>query len=442
MLNHYVAVISVDALVQEDLALLLHMKNSAELFSHCACVENMETVYPSLTHPVHATLISGCACGKTGILHNERFEPLSVFPTWYNQLADIQCETIFHVAHQHGLTSCAARWPVTARGNRVIDYIVPEVLDNDLENASNMEVALAQGGAASIMENVVRPHLCLLHGNSRPGYDAFSAACASDIVRQYKPNLLFTHWGIVDSARHHNGVFGSHIQKALEFIDQWIGWLVEAYRNVGIMKQTDIILLSDHGQLDVTRKICLNALFAQQGLLKLDEKGTVISWDAFALGDGLSAQVYLRNPNNKELYYHVLELLTKHLPEKADADFQLLTPDETRQKYGLYGAFSWVIETDGQTLFGNETTRPWMEIMNALDCKTILAAHGHLPNKGPQPPFLAVGPSFLSGKTLKNGSILDVAPSIAKIMGFALPHAEGRPMNELFSTSIKQNSLL
>lgn len=431
MINRYLAVISVDALVTEDLPDLLALENSAALFRHCACVEKMETVYPSLTHPVHASLISGCACGKTGVVHNERFEPFADEPTWYNQLSDIRCETVFHTAHRHGLTSCAARWPVTAWGNDIIDYIVPEVLDSDLAGGVDMETALIRGGAEPVLEDIVRPNLFLLNGNSRPGYDAFSAACAADIVRRYKPNLLFTHWGMVDSARHRHGVFGPHIQDALKWIDKWVGWLADAYRDAGISEQTDFILLSDHGQLNVRRKVRLNALFLKHGLIKVDATKRIISWDVFAVGGGLSAHVYLRDRNNEALYYRVRDLLTKLLPDECGGFFQILTADEARKNYGLYDGFSFVLETDGRTLFEDELREPWVWDLTPEDAHAIRAAHGHMPHKGSQPPFLAAGPSFLPGKSLENGSILDVAPSIATVMGFELPEAEGKPMREI-----------
>lgn len=428
--NRYVAVVSVDALVREDLPLLLGMKNCASLFGDCAVADRMRTVYPSLTHPVHASLLSGRACGGTGVVHNERFQPFAAQPSWYNLLTDIRCETIFHAARRRGLSACAARWPVTARGNDCIDYLVPEVLDGDLTDG-DMEAALVRGGAGPIWESVARPNLRLLDGNARPGYDAFSAACAADIVRKYRPNLLLTHWGMVDSARHRRGVFGPHIKEALSWIDKWIGWLAAAYREAGIAERTDLILVSDHGQLDVSRKACLNVLFAENGLLRTDARGRLAEWDAFAVGGGLSAQIYLRRRDDAGLYRRVRALLSDRLSEERGGFFRLLTADEARKEYGLYGGFSFVAETDGQTLFGNELQGAWMRGLNAPGEAEIRAAHGHMPHKGPQPPFVASGPSFRPGARLAEGSVLDVAPTIAAILGLDLPEAEGKPMREL-----------
>ena len=33
-------------------------------------ITDVKTIYPTLTHPIHATIISGAAAGKTGIPNN------------------------------------------------------------------------------------------------------------------------------------------------------------------------------------------------------------------------------------------------------------------------------------------------------------------------------------------------------------------------------------
>ena len=127
-----------------------------------------------------AALLTGCRCGKNGVTHNERFDPFHHVPVWYNQLSDIRCDTIFHAARRAGLHSCAARWPMTACGNGIIDYIVPEVLDADLQNGKSMRDVLAAGGSGPILEDIVNPNLCLLDGNRRPGYKGFQPCVKID----------------------------------------------------------------------------------------------------------------------------------------------------------------------------------------------------------------------------------------------------------------------
>ena len=67
MANHLI-VVSVDALVYEDLELLGKQPNVKRLLENGSLVRHMRTVYPSLTHIVHTTLMTGCTPDKTGII--------------------------------------------------------------------------------------------------------------------------------------------------------------------------------------------------------------------------------------------------------------------------------------------------------------------------------------------------------------------------------------
>ena len=146
-MKKHLVVVSVDAMVAEDVPVLLHMPNTAALFRSHLLIKRMQTIYPSLTHPVHASIITGQPCGETGIIHNERFNPYASSAEWYNTLSDIRGETLFHCAHLAGLKTGVARWPVTACGNDIIDYLIPEILDADLANGVTMQQALIHGGA-------------------------------------------------------------------------------------------------------------------------------------------------------------------------------------------------------------------------------------------------------------------------------------------------------
>lgn len=60
-------VLSMDAMVSEDLAYLKTKPNFSRLFEKCAQVEKMCTVYPSITYPAHVSMMTGCRPGKHGI---------------------------------------------------------------------------------------------------------------------------------------------------------------------------------------------------------------------------------------------------------------------------------------------------------------------------------------------------------------------------------------
>ena len=74
MAKHLI-VMSVDAMFYEDLAYLKSKPYFSRLFEQGSRVERVRTIYPSLTHPVHATILTGCYPDRTGIRNNVRFAP-------------------------------------------------------------------------------------------------------------------------------------------------------------------------------------------------------------------------------------------------------------------------------------------------------------------------------------------------------------------------------
>ena len=65
--------------------------------------------------------------------------------------------------------------------------------------------------------------------------------------------------------------------------------------------------------------------------------------------------------------------------------------------------------------------------------RRAFGAHGHLPEKGPQPTFFAAGPSFREGARLAQCDMVDVAPTLAAALGIRLDGTEGRLLHELMA---------
>ena len=110
---------------------------------------------------------------------------------------------------------------------------------------------------------------------------------------------------------------------------------------------------------------------------------------------------------------------------------QVFTAEEANQTEHLSGGFSFVLETDGYTSFGDSFVRPLVTSFDSTDYRYGRATHGHLPNKGPQPVFLCKGPDFKENVKLEAGRLVDQAPTFAKLLGVSLPHADGVSMDML-----------
>ena len=433
MKNKHLIVLSVDALVYEDLEYARTLPNFKKLLEGGSLIKRVKTIYPSLTHPVHATILTGAPAGKTGIVRNERFCPGKVAP-WYNLLGEIQCETILHAAKAAGLTTAVSTWPVTAKGEEVVDYLIPGILNeySDGREHEILEVYREYGARESVIDIVKDGIERFGSKDVHPEYDSFQVYCASRIIERFKPNMIFVHPSHVDSARHKTGVFSEEVKHAVEIADEYIGELLAAVYRAGISDTCDFILLSDHGQLDIDRCVLPNLLLKDAGYIKVDKNGDIESWNAYTCAGGLSAHVYLSRPEDKQLYNNVYSLLSKCAKSGEYGFERVFTTEEVRDLYGLDGEFSFVLETDGHTAFHEGLMPPYVRDTNNGDYRISKATHGHLPEKGPQPTFIACGPSFKPGVVIEEGSILDHAPTFARVFGLSLPDAEGTFVKEIF----------
>lgn len=429
-MNRHLIVVSVDAMVYEDLQVLKQLPNMGGLLESGSLVRHVKTIYPSLTHPIHATLMSGCPAGVTGVVNNESFRPGQMTSPWYNRMDQMRCDTLFHAAHRAGLTTCACRWPLTAGGFDVIDYLVPEIMDAELEAQPDLEILYKEACTPSLYEDIVKPNLSKLDGAKHPNDEHFSIACACAILRKYKPNLLMTHPCMVDSTRHQNGLFGEPVNEALRLTDQWIGQLMQAAKDAGIYDTTSFCIVSDHGHLEIKRSMAVNVFLRDRGFIQTDAEGNFVDWTAYAQSAGLSAHVYVKNEADKPRVYAALKEMCD---EGIYGMSEVLTVEETNARYGLNGDFAFVVETDGFTSFHDDWRRPAVRPLDITDYRYGHSTHGHMPEKGPQPPMVVCGPAFQKGVALDDASVLDEAPTFAAALGLTLPEAQGRPIAALLA---------
>ena len=77
-MKHKLIVISLDALQTCDLDLLETLPYASRWLPDAAIARNVHEVYPTLTYPIHTTLITGVYPETHGIIHNQK---ASISPT-------------------------------------------------------------------------------------------------------------------------------------------------------------------------------------------------------------------------------------------------------------------------------------------------------------------------------------------------------------------------
>ena len=414
-------IISNDAMVYEDIPVMEKFPAFRRFLDFNCRADRVHTIWPSLTHPVHATMITGAPAGVTGIISNEICVPGQDGTPWFNDLKQIRCDTLLHACRRAGLVTCSCRWPVTGGDNGVVDYLLPEVIGEP--PVSDPEAFYRGIGCGGMLDIVLR-HAHETDGLGRhPAYDDQAVHCLCDVIREKKVDLCLTHLGLPDAFRHQYGVFSDRLEIAYAQTDAMLTELFDAVEQSGKWDETDWLLVSDHGQLPIVRSVALNAILREKGLLETNADGTLAGWRAYAHSTGLSAQIYVSDPAYENEVYRVLGEMAR---DGLYGFSQVLTADEARERYGLYGDFRFAVETDGFTSFSNSLSRPFVRPLDPRDYRFGRATHGHMPEKGPQPTLLAMGPSFKRDAVLKNIDILDEAPLAARVLGVTLNDARGK----------------
>ena len=440
MKNRRLVVISVDALFAEDKELLETRPNFKSWLDHASGCVNTKSVYPTVTYPNHVAMDTGCYADRSGLYSNYHFVTSGDSGRhWIWEGDSIKVDTIFDAAKKAGYTTANGFWPVTCYSTGSIDYHIPEYwLVNDGET---VEQAFLDRGTSPEVNEIVKANKKYLRAgvpyyiDKQPEYDDFIVHCDCDIIRKYKPEVLLTHWCVVDDYRHRFGIDHPKVKgEAMDWVDHFFGMIVEALKDAGVYEETDIFVVSDHGQMDTQRKIRLNAFLVDRGLITLDAEGKVRDYTALMISQGMSCHIHLKDPSNKADWQKTYGILNE-MAEVGIYGFQkVFTKDEVRKEYHLDGPFDFVLEGDGYTSFLDGFTPPYVwreDRTEQWDHRHGKGNHGFMPSKGPKPMLWCKGPHIRPDVWLPEHEVVDEAPTYALLLGAELPDAQGKPMEEL-----------
>jgi predicted AlkP superfamily pyrophosphatase or phosphodiesterase len=428
-MKRHVIVISEDALVYEDLETLEIMPNFSKIWADSARVDRVRSVYPTLTYPAHTTMRTGVYPDRHGIINNEQTILCEASSPWELMNSAVKVPDLFTAAKAAGLSTAAVFWPVTGR-HPDIDFLIDEYWPQSPDETTR-DCFIASGSSPLVMEKAVDPNLHLLINREHPYCDAFIHACACAIIREFRPNLLMIHPANIDAYRHSTGLFSPLVTHGLHEIDLWLGDIIKAARDAGTYEDTDFFIVSDHGQLNICRTISPNVILKEHGFISTDNSGHITDYTAFCKSTALSAQVYLKNPDDRGAYSRVYELLHHMCEEGIYGISRVYTAEEAQKEERLTGNFSFVIETDGFTAFTNSWMRPLVRSLDITDYRFGRATHGHHPDRGPQPTLIAFGPHIRPRVVVSNCRLTDEAPTFARALGISLGDIDGRPLDEI-----------
>lgn len=424
-----VLLISVDALkpefVFEQERLGIRLPNITRYFleNGLTARAGSKSVFPTFTYPCHQSMITGTNPAVHGIVNNGIFDPVGEHKGAWHWFANNKVKTLWEAAKDGGYCSASVAFPtsVAAKG----DYIAPEFWWDGSKLDSRLIDAVAKPqGLIEEMEKDIGTYAGGLDLSDEG--DAQRGKAAMWMLRQKlapqiaeKPFFMSAYFASFDESAHQNGVYSKQAAESLEKIDRMLGELIqEAERITG--GDLVVCVVSDHGTLDNTHNISPNILLKKAGLIQTDENGNVISWRAFSQRAGGTAEIRLADPKDFEAAA-ILKDIVERLKADPESGIMEVVDSEGAKKRGGFPEAAYVLISD-----------KGYEIRDDVDgeyCRTRLtqkAQHGYneeFPEM--RASFMLTGKGIVPGR-LEQVCLIDVAPTLADIMGVELPEAEGR----------------
>jgi predicted AlkP superfamily pyrophosphatase or phosphodiesterase len=331
-----------------------------------------------------------------------------------DKTALVHAPTIYDLAYKAGLTTAQVDW-VAINQAKTITWQFPELPDP----AGEIEREL-------IADHVVTVEELRTYENSTQAWqDQIWTDAAVRILEEHRPNLLMFHLLGVDDANHEYGPMSNASLTAMAALDARVKRILDVVEKQGFSPNVTLIIVSDHGFRKVEHTIRPNTLLRDSGMLR--QSSGVWRGDAWIMSEGGTADVYVTDPARKK---DVTSKIRKLLEGKEGIQGIYGTEDFAKLGYPLPERSSqgpdMVITGVAGYMFSSEPEGDYS------GPPTEGGTHGFI-NDDPQMQaiFLAWGADVPHGVRLGAIANLDVAPTIAKLLGLEMEHVKGHPIPQI-----------
>jgi predicted AlkP superfamily pyrophosphatase or phosphodiesterase len=266
-----------------------------------------------------------------------------------------------------------------------------------------------------------------LSGQSR---DQVWTEALCHVIRARKPRFMLWHFLTTDALNHRYGPGSPASLTGLAMADAHLRQVLAALDEAGIRKDTTIFVLADHGFETAQKLVLPNIVLRKGGLLRASASG-ILKCNVHVVSEGGIGLLYLANPETADAdRARAIELLKDLEGVEAivtpDHYAQLGLPDPTKNRQMA----DLVLSAKPGYAFSN-TAIGDDPIVATSPVLGTMGHHGYL-NTNPkmQAVFIASGRGIKKGATLETVRNLDVAPTVAKLLGQEMKDVEGKVLTE------------
>ena len=370
------------------------------------CVsERTLSVFPTLTGTAHTTLVTGVPAARHGILGNNRFDA-SVW-TWdrdnydfqppFRDFADVRAETLWAAARARGLRTAAIGWPQTAGGPIDFRTEIPvgRPTDTILGSITAADIRMA---------------------------DHYKALVAAETLLTMQPAFMAVHFSQTDSVQHALGPGTPEALVALEDTDANLAIVVAAAARSGSAADISLIVTGDHGFLPLHTELAINLPLVDAGLIKRGAASGAPDWQAIVAPNRGLGSLYVRDGVDRTAVVARARSAIEAYAQKYPGRFRIVERAEL-DRWGADAGAAIGIEPTAGYVLDARLSPPFAQAHSRA------AGHGYSPTTpGMETGLVMFGAGVRSGVRLPETRTLDIAPTIAVLLGVDLPKAEGQPI--------------
>lgn len=386
----------------------------------------MQTSFPSVTWPSHVSLVTGTTPRLHGVIGNAVFDRRAMReltyigdPTLEKDQA-IEVPTLYDVAAARGLTCGSVIWPC-CNGAKALKWVIPDSNKpalHDKYTTPGFADELAKAGID--ISKLGEWGWNKQHSKAR---DDVYTDTANYLLTKHGVNLLLVHVITPDGVEHAYGPHTPEAYAAVKQSDAHIQQIWDTLQQPPLAGRSALFVVSDHGFAPVEKLLKPNTIFREEGWIQVDDQNKPTQRRVWCQAQGGSAFIYVLDANLIADVKAALRDRPGITGVLEPGQFHALgqpTPDENVESPHL------ILTTEPGYSFDNDVAGEFV-----ADSPNLKGTHGHLTD----PPFMhatfvAAGAGLKSGTRLEVIRNIDVAPTIAKLLGFEFPSAEGRVLTE------------
>lgn len=402
-----------------------------KLAAEGASAQGMITSFPSVTWPSHTSLITGVQPAKHGVIGNNVWDRKNNRGLTYigdpelTKDQAVRVPTLYDHAHEAGLTCGAVIWPCV-NGAKTLDWAIPDSNKPELHAKFTTPGFVAELTRAGI--DATKLGEWGWNKERASDRDILYTQVANYLLEKHHVNLLLVHLIRPDGVEH---AYGPHTREAFQAVaeaDERIADIWATLQKAPLAGKATLFVVSDHGFAPYETNIRLNVVLKELGLITTGEGDKVMERKAWCVPQGGSAFIYVLDEANRD---ETIATIRQRL-EKIEGIKEVLVGKQI-EEHGLPASAA---NPESPHLIA--AAQPGFAFADAVSGEAVVSAggfkgtHGHVPTPDyMHATFIAAGAGIKPGVQLDRIQNVDVAPTIAKLMGLPLSNVDGRVLTEI-----------